>query len=82
MNTTGKGPKAPVTAASGDKFDVLGSVTEVYTKGIEQVAGLQKQGLDFAVQQNAELVGIWKKNVNGSAVRVGILHVRSDGHAL
>jgi hypothetical protein len=71
MNTTGKGPKAPVTSAVGEKFDLLGSVTEVYTKGIEQLAGMQKQGLDFVAEQNADLVGIWKKNSNGAVAASG-----------
>ena len=71
MNTTGKGPKAPVTSTVGEKFDVLGSVTEAYTKGIEQLAGMQKQGLDFVAEQNADLVGIWKKNAIGSAAASG-----------
>jgi hypothetical protein len=71
MKTTGKGPKAPVTSAVGEKFDVLGSVSEVYTKSIEQLAGMQKQGLEFAVQQNADLIGIWKKNATGSAAASG-----------
>jgi hypothetical protein len=71
MNTTGKGPKAPVTPAAGEKFDVLGSVTDVYTNSIERLAGMQKQGLDLAVQQNADLVAIWKKNLNGSVAASG-----------
>jgi hypothetical protein len=71
MKTTGKAPKAPVTSAVGEKFDVLGSVSEVYTKGIEQLAGMQKQGLEFAVQQNADLIGIWKKNATGSVAPSG-----------
>jgi hypothetical protein len=68
MKTTGK---APVTPPSGERFDVLGSVTEVYTNGIERLAAMQKQGLDVAVQQNADLAAIWKKNLHSSVPASG-----------
>lgn len=71
MKTTGKGPEAAATPVAGEKYDVLGLVTDLYTKGIERLAGLQKQGLEVAVQQNADLVGILKKNANGSGVASG-----------
>ena len=82
MNTTGKGPKAPVTPASGEKFDVLGSATEVYTKSIERLAEIQKQGLDLVAQQNAGPGRNLEEESEWVRGHVGTLHVRPDGHAL
>jgi hypothetical protein len=61
MKATEKGPEGSVTAATGEKVDVLESVTQLYTSGIERLAEFQKKGLELAVQQNAEWVNIWKK---------------------
>jgi hypothetical protein len=61
MKGTEKGPEGPVTAATGEKLDVLESVTQLYTSGIERLAEFQKKGLELAVQQNAEWVSTWKK---------------------
>jgi len=62
MKTTEKGPEGPVTAAAGNKPDVIESVTQLYTSGIERLAEFQKKGLELSVQQNAEWVSTWKKN--------------------
>ena len=45
----------PVTAAEGMKVDVIESISELYTKGIERLAEVQKKGLELAVQHNAEV---------------------------
>lgn len=71
MNNKDQGPKAPVTPAAGEKLDVLGTFADLYVKGIQRLAELQKQGLDLAAQQNAELVGVWKKNATGSVIASG-----------
>jgi hypothetical protein len=69
MNTTETGPEVPV--AAGEKLDVLGSVTEFYSRSIDRLAEMQKQTLDFVVQQNTDLVGVWKKNTKGSPITAG-----------
>jgi hypothetical protein len=61
MKAKETGPEGPVTAAAGEKLDVLDSVTQLYTSGIERVAEFQKKGLELAVQHNAEWVNTWKK---------------------
>lgn len=61
MNAKETGPEVPVTAAAGEKTDVIESMTQLYTSGIERVAEIQKKGLDLAVQHNTELVNTWKK---------------------
>jgi len=71
MNTTETKPGVPVETAAGEKFDVLGSVAELYSSGIQRLATIQKQGLEIALQQNAEIVGMWKKHANGSLVNSG-----------
>jgi len=62
MNATETGPDVPVTGAAGEKTDVIESLTQLYTSGIERVAEIQKKGLDLAVQHNTELVNTWKKH--------------------
>src|SRR5258708_21676392 len=61
METKNIGAKGPVTAAGGEKVDVIESMTEIYTSGIERIAEIQKKGLEMAVRQNAEVVSAWKK---------------------
>ncbi len=56
-----KETKGPVTAAEGTKVDVIESMTELYTNGIERLAEVQKKGLEIAVKHNAEVVSTWKK---------------------
>jgi hypothetical protein len=51
----------PVPAAEGTKVDVLESITELYTTGIERLAEVQKKGLEIAVKHNAEVASAWKK---------------------
>lgn len=62
MKATEKGPEGPVTAAAGEKLDIIESVTQLYTSGIERLAEFQKKGLELAVQHNAEWVSTWKKH--------------------
>lgn len=62
MKAKETGPGTPVTAAAGEKVDVIDSLTQLYTSGIERVAEIQKKGLDLAVQYNAEVAGVWKKH--------------------
>jgi hypothetical protein len=50
-----------VTAAEGTKVDVIESITELYTNGIERLAEVQKKGLEVAVAHNAEVASAWKK---------------------
>jgi hypothetical protein len=51
----------PVTAAEGMKVDVIESITELYTNGIDRLAEVQKKGLEIAVKHNAEVANAWKK---------------------
>ena len=55
-----KEAKGPATVES-TKPDVIESITELYTNGIERLAEVQKKGLDIAVKQNAEISSAWKK---------------------
>ena len=55
----GKGPVAATTERL--KVDVIESITELYTTGIERLAEVQKKGLEIAVKHNAEVASAWKK---------------------
>lgn len=63
MDTQEKGPGGPVDVPAGEQFDVVESMTRLYISGIERLAEIQKRGLEFAVQHNAEVVNTWKKHV-------------------
>jgi hypothetical protein len=56
-----KEANGPVMAAEGMKVDVVESMTELYTNGIERLAEVQKKGLEIAVKHNAEVAAAWKK---------------------
>ncbi len=56
-----KEAKGPVPAGEGTKVDVIESITELYTNGIERLAEVQKKGLEIAVKHNAEVATAWKK---------------------
>ncbi len=56
-----KEANGPVKAAEGIKVDVIESMTELYTNGIERLAEMQKKGLEIAVRHNAEVASTWKK---------------------
>jgi hypothetical protein len=43
------------------KVDVIESITELYTNGIDRLAEVQKKGLEIAVKHNAEVANAWKK---------------------
>src|ERR1700739_216866 len=56
-----KEANGPAKAAEEVKVDVIESMTELYTNGIERLAEMQKKGLEIAVRHNAEVVSTWKK---------------------
>ncbi len=41
--------------------EVVETISKLYTKSIERLAEAQKKTLDSAAQQNADLIGAWKK---------------------
>ena len=41
--------------------EVAETITTLYTKSVERLADAQKKTLDMALQQNAEVIGAWKK---------------------
>ncbi len=67
MENEGNGP---VTAAEGMKVDVIESIGELYTKGIERLAEIQKNGLELAVKHNAEVASRVEEVLAADAGRV------------
>lgn len=63
MDTKETGSVGQVKPAAGEQIDVMESITHLYTSGIERLAEIQKKGLEFAVQHNAEVVNTWKKHI-------------------
>ena len=61
MNVAEKGFETPVAATPPEKAEVFESAAQVYIKGIEQLATIQKHAIELAMAQNTELVNAWKK---------------------
>ena len=61
MNTTKKTTNQTVSAAAAEKTEVVETIATLYTNGVERLAEVQKNGIDLAVKQNAELLDAWKK---------------------
>jgi hypothetical protein len=62
MNTDDVGTRGSVTDADVERLDVVESMTQLYSTGIERLAEIQKKGLEIAVRHNAEVVSTWKKH--------------------
>jgi hypothetical protein len=63
MDTKEAEPSGQVNAAAGEQVDIMESMTQLYISGIERLAEIQKKGLEFAVQHNAQVVSAWKKHI-------------------
>jgi len=50
-----------VTGTEDKQTEVVETISTLYTKSIERLAEAQKKTLDSAAQQNADLIGAWKK---------------------
>jgi hypothetical protein len=59
MENKKAGPDRPTPAA--EKADFVETITEIYTRGIERLAEVEKKGLEIAVLHNAEVASAWKK---------------------
>ncbi len=66
MNPTKRTPgeaEMPPTAEKVEKVDLFESAAELYTKGVERLAEVQKKGIEYAAQQGTDLIAAWKKAV-------------------
>jgi hypothetical protein len=55
--------REPAGASEKDKVEWPESMAKVYTAGVGRIAEVQKKNIDIAVQQNAELIDLWKKTI-------------------
>jgi hypothetical protein len=46
---------------AAERSEIQDNFATIFLRGVERVSEIQKQAIDLAVQQNAELVDIWKK---------------------
>ena len=62
MPNTSKSSKNSAPANGGAAKPIfVDAITPLYLNGVQSLAELQKQSLDLAAEQTAELVGAWKK---------------------
>lgn len=50
-----------VTSVEDKQTEVVETITALFTKNVERLAEVQKKSLDLALQQNADVIGAWKK---------------------
>ncbi len=60
--TPGEAEAAPI-AEKAEKPDLFESAAELYARGVERLAEVQKKGVEGAAQQGTELIAAWKKAV-------------------
>lgn len=61
MRATKKSANGPVSAAAAEKTEVVETIANLYTTGVERLAEVQKKGIDLAAKQNADMLDAWKK---------------------
>ena len=49
------------TTPENKQAEAVETIADLYTKSVERLAQAQKKTLDIALQQNADLIGAWKK---------------------
>ena len=77
MSAAPKMNREPVAPETADKAEIRDDFTGLFLRGMERIAEVQKQWIDIAVQQNAEMIEILKKTAENTpgAVRVPMLDV-------
>lgn len=55
------------------------SMTKLFTTGIGRIAEMEKKSLDIAVQQNGELVDLWKKTMQKMPGMPGLFLLELEG---
>jgi hypothetical protein len=58
MRPTNKSTK---TERDTEKREIVDNFVPLFTKSVERVAELQKKSLELVAEQNAEVIGTWKK---------------------
>lgn len=61
MSPTPRVNREPVVEDAGIKPEIRDSFATLFLRGIERMAEIQKQAIDFAVQQNTEMADVLKK---------------------
>ena len=61
MSPTPKTHREPEVEDAAERLEIQDNYAAFFLRGVERVAEIQKQAIDLAVQQHAELVDIWKK---------------------
>ena len=61
MSPTPKANREPVVEDTAEKAEIRDTLAAIFLRGMERIAEIQKQSIDLAVQQNAELVDVFKK---------------------
>jgi len=61
MSPTPRGNREPVVESAAERHDFRDNFATLFLRGMERVAEIQKQAIDLAVQQNAEMFDVLKK---------------------
>lgn len=63
MSTTQRFHRDPAAPETAEKFEFGEEFLTLFTAGMGRIAELQKKTIEIAAQQNAEIIGVWKKAV-------------------
>ncbi|HEY6447424.1 MAG TPA: hypothetical protein VIY53_13260 [Acidobacteriaceae bacterium] len=55
--------REPAAVPEKEKVDWMESMTKLFTAGVGRMAEVEKESIDVAVHQNAELLDLWKKGL-------------------
>lgn len=66
MKPTETEPVGPATVAADERLNLIESLNQLYTRNVKRFAEFQKKAVDLAAEQNAEMIGTWKKHAKTS----------------
>lgn len=77
--STAQRVREPMGVPEKEKTDWADSAAKMFTAGVGRMAEVQKKGIDVAVQQNAELLDLWKKAVRRMPGAPGLFLLELQG---
>jgi hypothetical protein len=71
--------REPAGVPEKDKLDWTESMAKLFTTGAGRIADVQKKNIDIAVQQNTELIDLWKKAIQKMPGAPGLFLLELQG---
>lgn len=71
--------REPAAAPEKDRVEWPESMAKLFAAGVGRIAEIQKKSIDVAVQQNAELLDLWKKTIQKIPGAPGLFLLELEG---